>query len=297
MHAARRCCEVRWVPHCSTPCGGRGGTLTSDDLESVRAEWTSAARGAAGSLPVWATPAPTHGASLLDAVAGFTGADAPVAVWDAVLAAIARQRTSLGDPAVPGSTSAVSAADAEGNAVVVVHSNSYPRFGSGIVVEGFDLVLNNRAGRGFTSVPGHPNFPVAGRRPATTLHAWAAGEVDGRPALVGATPGGVNQLPWNAQIVADVVAGELRPGVLVTLPRWEWLPAGDGAVVEEDLGAAATDALVCPCARAPSAGGPLGSAIVLPSGGRPAEGSCPGSGRRPANWRRGRGSLIPRRPT
>lgn len=222
----------------------RGGTLTSDDLESASAEWVPAARGAAGSLPVWATPAPTHGASLLDAVAGFTGADGPAAVWDAVLAAIARQRTSLGDPAVPDGTSAVSAADAAGNAVVVVHSNSYPRFGSGIVVEGFDLVLNNRAGRGFTSVPGHPNFPVPGRRPATTLHAWAAGDVDGRPALLGATPGGVNQMPWNAQLLADIVAGELRPGVLATAPRWEWLPAGDGAVVEEDLGADAIDALL-----------------------------------------------------
>jgi gamma-glutamyltranspeptidase / glutathione hydrolase len=226
----------------------RGGTLTSDDLESVRAEWVPVDRGAAGSLPVWATPAPTHGASLLDAVAQFTGADPPAAVWGAVLAAISRQRTSLGDPAVPGGTSAVSATDAAGNAVVVVHSNSYPRFGSGIVVEGFDLVLNNRAGRGFTSTPGHPNFPVPGRRPATTLHAWAAGEVDGRPALIGATPGGVNQLPWNAQLLADVAAGELRPGVLATAPRWEWLPAGDGAVVEEDLGAAAIDALF---ARAP----------------------------------------------
>ena len=221
----------------------RGGTLTTDDLESVRAEWVPAARGQAASVPVWATPAPTHGASLVDAVAGFSGEDAPAAVWDAVLAAIARQRESLGDPAVPAGTSAVSAADAEGNAVVVVHSNSYPRFGSGIVVDGFDLVLNNRAGRGFTSVPGHPNFPVPGRRPATTLHAWAVGEVDGRPALIGATPGGANQLPWNAQLLADVVGGELRPGVLATAPRWEWLPAGDGVVVEEDLGADAIDAL------------------------------------------------------
>ena len=105
------------------------------------------------------------------------------------------------------------------------------------------MVLNNRAGRGFTSVPGHPNFPVPGRRPATTLHAWAVGEVGGRPALIGATPGGANQLPWNAELLADVVGGELRPGVLATAPRWEWLPGGDGVVVEEDLGADAIDAL------------------------------------------------------
>ena len=66
----------------------------------------------------------------------------------------------------------VSAADGEGNVVVVVHSNSFPPIGSGIVVPDYDLVLANRAGRGFTPT-GHPNFPNAGRRPATTLHAWA----------------------------------------------------------------------------------------------------------------------------
>ena len=47
----------------------------------------------------------------------------------------------------------------------------------------------------------------------------------------------------NAQLLADVFGGELRPGVLVTAPRWEWLPAGDGVVVEEDLGADAIDAV------------------------------------------------------
>jgi len=181
---------------------------------------------------------------LLDAVAGLTGKDEPVAVWRLVLEAIARQRSTLSDPAQAEGTSAVSAIDDDGNAIVVVHSNSYPRFGSGIVVEELGLVLNNRAGRGFTPVPGHPNFPAAGRRPATTLHAWAAGEVGGRPALVGATPGGVNQMPWNAQLLADVVAGERRPGVLVTAPRWEWLPAGDGIVVEADLDEAATELLL-----------------------------------------------------
>ena len=85
--------------------------------------------------------------------------------------------------------------------VVIVHSNSFPRFGSGIVVAGYDLVLANRAGRGFSPIEGHPNFPKAGRRPATTLHAWAAGGPDGAGVrLMGGTPGGANQMPWNAQI-------------------------------------------------------------------------------------------------
>jgi gamma-glutamyltranspeptidase/glutathione hydrolase len=213
----------------------RGGVLAIGDLLSVRAEWVPAASGYAGRLPVWATPAPTHGVSLLDAVSGSTGKDPPAVVWDRVVAAIDRQRVALGDPVAPEGTSAISAAHVDGTVVVLVHSNSFPRFGSGIVVEDLDLVLANRAGRGFTSEPGHSNFPVAGRRPATTLHAWAAGRQGGRPVLLGATPGGVNQLPWNAQLLEHVAGGETRPGALVTAPRWGWVPEG-AAVVESDLG-------------------------------------------------------------
>jgi gamma-glutamyltranspeptidase/glutathione hydrolase len=116
--------------------------------------------------------------------------------------------------------------------VVVVHSNSFPRFGSGIVVPEFSLPLANRAGRGFTPTEGHPNFPVAGRRPATTLHAWAVAGADGRPRILGATPGGANQMPWNAQTIARIAAGTTDPGVLVTSPIWEWLPDGDGVRIE-----------------------------------------------------------------
>ena len=122
----------------------------------------------------------------------------------AVMAAIARPRRALGDPS---GTSMVSGRRRSGNVVVVVHSNSFPRFGSGIVVPEYDLVLANRAGRGFTPIPGHPNFPAAGRRPATTLHAWAVADASGRPRLAGATPGGANQMPWNAQLLGQVVGG------------------------------------------------------------------------------------------
>ena len=78
-----------------------------------------------------------------------------------------------------------------------------PRFGSGIVVADYDLVLANRAGRGFTPEPGHPNFPDRGRRPATTLHAWVGdATAPARRASSGGTPGGANQMPWNAQTLA-----------------------------------------------------------------------------------------------
>ncbi len=210
---------------------GLGGVLTTGDLAAyARAEWVPCAEGTAGPYRAWATPAPTHGPVLLEAVAG-AGPDADTAAtYRRVVTAIATARQALSDPS---GTSMVSAADEDANVVVVVHSNSYPRLGSGIVVPDYDLVLNNRPGRGFTPEPGHPNFPSAGRRPATTLHLWMIADATGHPRLAGGTPGGDNQMPWNSQLLGQVVAGCWTPGTLVTSPRWEWLPADDGVRVED----------------------------------------------------------------
>ncbi|HSB87489.1 MAG TPA: gamma-glutamyltransferase [Ilumatobacteraceae bacterium] len=217
----------------------RGGVLDHGDFAFARAEWVACASDrsstASGVVTTWATPAPTHGASLLESVAQLAAPKhSQGELLRSVMSAIARRRQSLADPS---GTSMVSAADEDGTVVVVVHSNSFPRFGSGIVVPGYDLTLANRAGRGFTPEPGHPNFPVAGRRPATTLHAWAIAGDDGRPRFVGATPGGANQMPWNAQTLARIAAGETHPGRLVTAPIWEWLPEDDGLRIERGFDA------------------------------------------------------------
>ncbi|MEI2705301.1 MAG: gamma-glutamyltransferase [Ilumatobacteraceae bacterium] len=216
----------------------RGGVLTTADLAGATAEWRGCATARIGRRTLWATPAPTHGAALVRALGER---DSAAEAYRRVLATMAARDQSLADPS---GTSMVSAVDAEGNAVVVVHSNSYPRFGSGIVVEEYQLVLANRAGRGFTPTPGHPNFPVAGRRPATTLHAWAVDDGAGRVRLLGATPGGANQLPWNAQVLRRVLDGCEAPGVLVTAPLWEILADGglrleDGFTADEREGLSA----------------------------------------------------------
>lgn len=237
----------------------RGGVLTVEDLAATTATWAPCASGTIAGRALWTTPAPTHGPSLIDAVADAAGGDDPGAVYRRVMGAIGVRRATLSDPS---GTSIVSAADREGNAVVVIHSNSYPRFGSGIVVDGYDLVLANRAGRGFSGDPSHPNFPVAGRRPATTLHAWAVGGDDGRPMLLGGTPGGENQMPWNAQLLQQVVDGERHPGRLVTSPRWEWLPDDDGVRVEEGLEAGTLTAVAPRVATAARWGLPSAQQVI-----------------------------------
>jgi gamma-glutamyltranspeptidase/glutathione hydrolase len=226
----------------------RGGVLDRPSLEFARAEWSPCATRTIAGRQLWATPAPTHGPSLLDAI-DATAADAG-AVYRNVLAAIGRARDSLADPS---GTSIVSAGDRHGNVVVIVHSNSFPRFGSGIVVDGYDLVLANRAGRGFSPIHGHPNFPTAGRRPATTLHAWAASGPEGAGVrLMGGTPGGANQMPWNTQSLTRVLAGCDQPGVLVTAPLWEWLPNDDGVRIEDGMPDADVEALTAAAPRAVS---------------------------------------------
>jgi gamma-glutamyltranspeptidase / glutathione hydrolase len=224
----------------------RGGAVRETDFGFATAEWMPCAKTVARSRTLWATPAPTHGPGLLSAIADYASeSDSIAAVHRAVIAAIERQRRQLGDP---GGTSMVSAADADGTVVVVVHSNSYPRFGSGIVVPEYSLTLANRAGRGFTPEEGHANFPEPGRRPATTLHAWVASDDSGTPRWAGATPGGVNQLPWNAQTLARLLAGEQRPGVLVAGPLWEWIPE-DAIRIEAGFAPEDVDALGRQAAR------------------------------------------------
>ena len=65
---------------------------------------------------------------------------------------------------------------------------------------------------------------------------------DGR-ALLGGTPGGDNQVPWNAQLLQGVIDGVTEPGVLVTAPRWEGLPVDDGVRVEDGFAAVQRDRL------------------------------------------------------
>ena len=58
---------------------------------------------------------------------------------------------------------------------------------------------------------------VSGRIPRTTLHAWALHR-DGRTFL-GATPGGVNQLCWNLQVMLTLLTSDSLD-VAVSAPRW-----------------------------------------------------------------------------
>lgn len=194
----------------------RGGFLREEDLQVhpariVEPRVTDFGNGAR----LYATPAPTHGGLLGDVLQRLLAGEADQATVVAEIRAAAR---AAGREGRDQGTSLVTAADEEGNAVVVVHSNSFPRFGSGVVLSS-GLVLNNRPGRGFDlqAPAGSPNAPAPGKTPPTTLHAWALEDRHGR--TFGGTPGGINQLPWNVQSVARLLQDATLQDV-VTSPRW-----------------------------------------------------------------------------
>jgi gamma-glutamyltranspeptidase/glutathione hydrolase len=212
----------------------RGGILIADDFRQRPArELAPITAAVTPGAELTVTPQPTYGYRLIDVVREALMSAEPL---PQVVRADRQRALEQGRLAADDGTSVVAAADDEGNAIIILHSNSFPQFASGIVLDD-GLILNNRPGRGFDleASPNAANAPRAGRVPPTTLHAWCL-QADARQ-LLGATPGGVNQLPWNAQTISELIGGA-SPASAVTSPRWA-LDAGDALTAEE--GAATGD--------------------------------------------------------
>ncbi len=119
-------------------------------------------------------------------------------------------------------------ADGQGNLVSYITSLS-ASFGCAEVVEGTGILLNNRAGRGFTLEEGHPNAIGPGKRTMHTLMCFLAFRPDGRPFLVWGTPGGDGQPQWCAQVFTNIVDFGLNVQQAVEAPRWLSFPGTDPA--------------------------------------------------------------------
>lgn len=131
---------------------------------------------------------------------------------------------------VPGDTTYFCAADVEGNVVSYITSLS-ASFGCGEIVEGTGIMLNNRAGRGFTLQAGHPNCIAPGKRTAHTLSPYMALK-DGRPYLAFGTPGGDGQPQWTLQIFACLVDAGMGLQQAIEAPRWQSFPGTDPATID-----------------------------------------------------------------
>jgi gamma-glutamyltranspeptidase/glutathione hydrolase len=134
-------------------------------------------------------------------------------------------------PESGGDTSYFAVVDGDGNAVSFIHSLS-ASFGSAVVAGDTGITLNNRAGRGFSLEAGHPNVLAPGKRTMHTLNAWLAYR-DGKPWLVGGTPGGDQQTQWSAQVLTGVLDHGMSLQEAVEAPRWFSFPGTDPATVEQ----------------------------------------------------------------
>ena len=128
-----------------------------------------------------------------------------------------------------GDTTYFCVADGEGNAVSWIHSLSNG-FGSGVVAPGTGVLFNNRAGRGFSLEPDHPNVIEPGKRTMHTLNCYLT-TVGGEVAIVGGTPGGDFQAQCGIQMLTKLIDGGLQPQDAVESPRWFSFPGTDPATL------------------------------------------------------------------
>ncbi len=118
----------------------------------------------------------------------------------------------------PGGTVYISAADEAGMMVSLIQSN-YMGFGSGIVVPGTGISLQNR-GTGFSLTPGHPNLVGGGKRP---FHTIIPGFVtrDGAPWCSFGVMGGPIQPQAHVQTLVRMIDYDANPQAVLDAPRWK----------------------------------------------------------------------------
>jgi gamma-glutamyltranspeptidase/glutathione hydrolase len=124
-----------------------------------------------------------------------------------------------------GDTTSFVAWDEQGNCCSFIHSIAFA-FGSGVIVPGTGVLLNNRAGRSFVLEPGHPNCLEPRKRPMHTLNCYMILK-DGAPFIVGGTPGGDGQPQWNMQMLSLMLDHGAGPQTAAEFPRWISSPGTD----------------------------------------------------------------------
>lgn len=127
-----------------------------------------------------------------------------------------------------GGTIYLCTADGEGNMVSFIQSN-YMGFGSGLVVPGHGITLQNR-GHDFSMDPYHENALAGGKK---TFHTIIPGFLTKGNEAVGpfGVMGGLMQPQGHVQVIMNTIDFDLNPQAALDAPRWKW-SAGNTVEVE-----------------------------------------------------------------
>lgn len=125
---------------------------------------------------------------------------------------------SAGTP--KGGTVYLTAADATGVMVSMIQSN-YMGFGSGVVVPGTGISLQNR-GAGFVVAQGHPNQVGPNKRPYQTIIPGFVTK-DGAPVMSFGVMGGPMQPQGHVQVLIRIADHGQNPQAACDGPRFRWV--------------------------------------------------------------------------
>jgi gamma-glutamyltranspeptidase/glutathione hydrolase len=134
----------------------------------------------------------------------------------------------------------LTAADASGMMVSFIQSN-YMGFGSGVVVPGTGISLQNR-GACFRLTPGHPNQVGPGKRPYQTIIPGFVTR-QGKPVMSFGVMGGTMQPQGHAQVMVRIADYEQSPQAACDGPRFRVVQGLDVSVEEGRFAASTLEEL------------------------------------------------------
>ena len=137
------------------------------------------------------------------------------------------ENVTAGDPSrfESGSTTSLSVMDSKGNMVAITKSINY-FFGSGVVVPGTGIVMNNHMDD-FVPKAGSANSIEPGKRPLSSMSPTLVLDPEGRPFMTIGSPGATRIIGAVAGVISNVIDHKMPIQQAAMAPRFFRMQAGE----------------------------------------------------------------------